>query len=264
MKQVMKKKTIIRKIENAFLAYLILALYSVNAMEKDEMVVPAHSGKIHAEVQRILRKFQNDMNAYYERTGNSKRVQIASDETAAKDAEQAEVHLIPSPPAASPNNFERIQSNFKVYQANPTPQLRRQIAEDLKSFIKSKRLKDSDKEEANKIAKAIDDKYLNEIRSDFVAYQDKLDRSLKHKIVVALNGLMLSKELKDGDKKEAIVIATGIESHNLQARLGAYHQEGPGKDRGMGSINPLPSELIEQIIKMILEEGSIKDTGLCS
>jgi hypothetical protein len=95
----MRKDVIIRKITNASLALLLSASCGVNAMEvggvlegkenpfvsrtsqqHDSVKRSSLANQIRARVQEILKGFQENMNAYYKRTGNPKKIEFALDE----------------------------------------------------------------------------------------------------------------------------------------------------------------------------------------
>jgi hypothetical protein len=67
----MKKRVNIRKIINVLFMSLVYLFPVAHAMEREEL-----TAQIRSEVKRILRNFQRNMDAYYERTRKPKRVPI--------------------------------------------------------------------------------------------------------------------------------------------------------------------------------------------
>jgi len=82
----MKNTSNLRKIASISLAFLISASYAANAMEGKEEDKEL-TARIRAEVARVLDNFQHNMNAYYARTRNPKRITIA-EEYSKKQAER--------------------------------------------------------------------------------------------------------------------------------------------------------------------------------
>jgi hypothetical protein len=89
----MQKKINLRKIINISLAFLLSVPSMANAMEGDGSKGEKDAGgnltaQIRAEVDRVLRSFEENMNAYYERTRNPKRIAITPSRETPKEAVQ--------------------------------------------------------------------------------------------------------------------------------------------------------------------------------
>jgi hypothetical protein len=101
---------------------------------------------------------------------------------------------------------------------------------------------------------ALNKPWFEETLSDFEAYQTHSTPELKHKIVMDLNHLMLSGELEEEEKEEAIEIAESLNAHNLKVRLDAYNQ-----DENMQGFHILPPDALHLIIEEVLKGGSIEN-----
>jgi len=90
-----------------------------------------------------------------------------------------------------------------------------------------------------------------EIIGDFKAYQLEPNPYLGHKIVHALNSLMLSRRLTDDEKDTAMAIADGINDQNIKIRLDVYYRD----NKQVGTV--LPPELMSVIVYHISQGHSV-------
>jgi len=94
--------------------------------------------RIHAEVQRVLKEFQDNMNAYYERTGNPKRIAMALDNKISLEIPSAHGNAFDS---ASPRGLNEISTGVSTSTTTPSTVATKVEGDSAKGFGKGKATK---------------------------------------------------------------------------------------------------------------------------